>query len=63
MSATPSADRPGRDGALGLRAGYVAVANLRYTPMEPVDLLARATTALRTARADLQGPWIRASDH
>src|SRR6059036_1446871 len=34
----------------GLRAGYDAVGNARYTPIEPKNLLARATTALRAAK-------------
>ncbi|MBI4421407.1 MAG: response regulator [Gemmatimonadetes bacterium] len=36
-------------------AGYEAVANLGYSPMDPMELLARATAALRTARADRPG--------
>ena len=47
-------DRP------SLRAGYDAVANARYTPVEPQKMLARATTALRAAKG-LGGPnWIQA---
>jgi len=43
-----------------LRAGYDAVANARYTPVEPQKMLARATTALRNAKG-LGGPnWIQA---
>jgi PleD family two-component response regulator len=43
----------------GLRAGYDAVGNARYTPIEPKHLLARATTALRAAKG-LGGPnWIQ----
>lgn len=54
-SATPpAAPRP------SLRAGYDAVANARYTPVEPQKMLSRATTALRTAKG-LGGPnWIQA---
>src|SRR6266513_2006364 len=45
--------------APGLRAGYDAVGNARYTPIEPKNLLARATTALRAAKG-LGGPnWIQ----
>jgi PleD family two-component response regulator len=45
----------------GLRAGYDAVANARYTPIEPKNLLGRATSALRVAKRDGEGPgWIRA---
>ncbi len=42
-----------------LRAGYEAVSNVRYTPVEPTDLLARALRALQLARAE--GKWIRES--
>src|SRR3989440_10766435 len=51
-----------RDGELpGLRAGYDAVANARYAPIEPKNLLGRATSALRVAKTDGGGPgWIRA---
>ena len=44
-----AADGPAAD--LTLRAGYEAVADLHETPMEPVDLLVRATAALRQARS------------
>jgi len=43
--------------AFELRAGYDAVGNVRYTPVEPTDLLARAVRALQLARAE--GKWIR----
>ena len=51
-----------QDGGLpGLRAGYDAVANARYTPIEPKNLLGRATSALRVAKTNGGGPgWIRA---
>ena len=42
-----------------LRAGYEVVGNVRYTPIEPKDLLGRAARALQLARAE--GKWIRAS--
>jgi len=42
-----------------LRAGYHAVGNVRYTPIEPNDLLARAARALQLAKAE--GKWIRES--
>jgi diguanylate cyclase (GGDEF)-like protein len=42
-----------------LRAGYDAVGNVRYTPVEPNDLLARAARAMQLAKAE--GKWIRAS--
>jgi len=42
----------------GLRAGYDAVSNARYTPIEPKNLLARATTALRAAKGQGGPNWI-----
>ena len=42
--------------AIRVRAGYEAVANFRDAPIEPLDLVAHATTALRRARADSE--WI-----
>jgi len=48
------------DARPSLRAGYDAVANARYTPVEPKKMLARATSALRNAKG-LGGPnWIQA---
>ena len=41
-----------------LRAGYNAVGNVRYTPVEANDLLAHAARALQLAKAE--GKWIRA---
>jgi PleD family two-component response regulator len=46
--------------APGLRAGYDAVANVRYAPIEPKSLLGRATSALRAAKAGAGAGWIRA---
>ena len=37
-----------------LRAGYEGVADLHQTPVEPVDLLVRATAALRQVRSNEQ---------
>jgi diguanylate cyclase (GGDEF)-like protein len=42
-----------------LRAGYDAVGNVRYTPIESQQLLARAARALQLAKAE--GKWIRES--
>ena len=42
-----------------LRAGYDAVGNVRYTPVEPKDLLARAARALQLAK--VEGKWVRES--
>jgi len=39
--------------------GYEAVGNVRYTPVEPKDLLGRAARALRLTKAE--GKWIRAA--
>ncbi len=47
--------RPGFE----LRAGYDAVGNVRYTPIVPQQLLARAARALQLAKAE--GKWIRES--
>ena len=43
----------------GLRVGYDAVGNARYTPIEPKNLLARATTALRAAKGQGAPNWIQ----
>jgi diguanylate cyclase (GGDEF)-like protein len=42
-----------------VRAGYDAVSNVRYTPVEPNRLLARAARALQQAKAE--GKWIQQS--
>lgn len=42
-----------------LRAGYDAVGNTRYAPVEPKNLLARATSALRVAKASADAGWIQ----
>jgi diguanylate cyclase (GGDEF)-like protein len=44
-----------RVGVPGVTAGYEAVTNLAYAPIGPVELLARATGALRQARAERTG--------
>jgi diguanylate cyclase (GGDEF)-like protein len=41
--------------SLSVRFGYEAVSNLGYTPVEPVELLVRASTALRTGKFDAGG--------
>lgn len=46
--------------SLPLRVGYDAVGNTRYTPVEPKNLLSRATSALRAAKADGAASWIQA---
>jgi PleD family two-component response regulator len=51
--------RAGTGAGFALRAGYDSVANLRYTPLDPTELLARAARALHLARAE--GKWVRES--
>src|SRR2546430_2410235 len=46
-------------GAAPLRVGYDAVGNTRYTPVEPKNLLSRATSALRIAKTEAAANWIR----
>ena len=45
-----------------LRVGYDAVVNLRYSPIDPVDLLAHATAALRSGQPEPGSPWVRRFD-
>lgn len=45
---------------LSLRAGYYAVQDTEQAPVTPVDLLTRATLALRSAQADSSGERIHA---
>ena len=47
---------------LALRAGYDAVGNLTYSPIDPVALLLRATTALRSGKPEPGCPWVRRLD-
>jgi GGDEF domain-containing protein len=47
----------GADGALGLRAGYDSLRQLRTAAIEPRRLLGRAARALEMARAE--GKWLR----
>jgi hypothetical protein len=42
-----------------LRAGYDAVGNVRYAPIESHQLVTRAARALQMAKAE--GTWIRES--
>ena len=48
-------------GPVRVRCGYEAVANIGYTPIQPVDLLVRAASAVRTGRPD-SGTWLRRFD-
>jgi len=42
-----------------LKVGYDAVANLTYTPMDPVELLARASAAVRHGNPEPGYAWVR----
>ncbi|HEX9705331.1 MAG TPA: response regulator [Gemmatimonadales bacterium] len=45
-----------------LWAGYHAVANLKYAPVDPVELLRRAASAVRTGTREPDCPWLRRAD-
>jgi PleD family two-component response regulator len=45
-----------------IRAGYEAVANLKYSPVDPVELLTRATAAVRDGVPEPGVPWLRRHD-
>jgi GGDEF domain-containing protein len=47
---------------LQVRAGYDAVGNLGYSPVQPLDLVVQAATALRTGAAERTATWIRRFD-
>src|SRR6185436_6246511 len=49
------------DGGAAFRmcAGYDAVDNYHDAPIEPSDMLVRATMAMRLSRSDSNGQWIR----
>jgi len=42
-----------------MAAGFDAVANYHDAPIEPSDMLVRATMAMRLSRSDASGRWIR----
>jgi two-component system cell cycle response regulator len=42
-----------------MAAGFDAVPNYHEAPIDPADMLARATMAMRLSRADASGEWIR----
>lgn len=48
-------------GGPAVRVGYEAVANLKYSPLDPVELLARATSAVRDGVSEPHHPWVRRS--
>lgn len=45
-----------------LRVGYDVVVNLRYSPMDPVALLVRASAAVRHGSPEPGYPWVRRFD-
>jgi DNA-binding response OmpR family regulator len=53
---------PTPDTGSGLRAGYDAVTNFGYSPMDPVELLAHATAAVRNGTPEPGHPWVRRFD-
>ena len=57
-SATPGEWSPVRQ----VRVGYEAVSNVGYAPIQPVDLLVRASAALRRGTAEGGRTWIRRYD-
>jgi diguanylate cyclase (GGDEF)-like protein len=46
-----------------MAAGYDAVDNYHEAPIEPSDMLVRATMAMRLSRSDAGGSWIRPFEH
>jgi DNA-binding response OmpR family regulator len=54
----------GDDSAAGpaVRVGYDAVANLKYSPIDPANLLARAAAAVRNGTPEAGFPWMRRSE-
>ncbi|MFQ5705587.1 MAG: response regulator [Gemmatimonadales bacterium] len=52
-------DQSGDDQPLQMRAGYDAVKNVRETPVEARDLMLHATIALRKAKSNGNGDWIK----
>lgn len=51
-------EKPG-GGAASLQVGYDAIANLTYSPADPVELLSRAGAAVRTGKPEPEAPWVR----
>jgi len=54
-----TAAEDGSDQPLTVRGGYDAVSRLEHAPLNAVNLLARARSALRAARSEPLGDWIR----
>jgi len=57
--AEAGASMPALHPPVRVRVGYDAVPNLGYTPVEPLNLLARASSALRTGKPEKAGSWLR----
>lgn len=53
-------NRTPRPSGLRLIAGWDAVSNLRYSPVDPVGLIASATSAVRSGTPDPDAIWVRA---
>lgn len=53
------AARNGAPEGIRIQVGYDAVANLGYAPIEPVAMLLRATTAVRSGRPEPRLDWMR----
>jgi diguanylate cyclase (GGDEF)-like protein len=49
-------------GTMRMAAGIDVVANYHEAPIDPEDMLTRATKAMRQSRADVGGHWIRQFD-
>jgi PleD family two-component response regulator len=45
-----------------LRVGYEAVANLKYSPTDPVEVMVRASSAVRSGAPEPGAPWVRRFD-
>ena len=52
--------QPGAEARFRLRAGYYVISDARAPAADPADAILGAASALRLARAEPRGPWIRA---
>ena len=59
VAATLGRNGNGAGGVPVLRAGYDAVANLSYTPMDPVELIHRAAIAVHNGQPESALTWLR----
>jgi CheY-like chemotaxis protein len=55
-----AATRGNQSPAVRITAGYDAVANVRYSPIDPAGLIARATSAIRNGIPEREAQWLRA---